>query len=117
MNEHDDEAFSISQNCIAFENGATATFPLPVAQALSFDDVAVARLDVPHGQIFNENVYGLSRDGQIIWQVPARTHVYEDSPYVNLARTGGRVILTNWDGMELTLDPATGQILAERETR
>lgn len=116
MNEHE-EAFKISDACIAFKGGGTARFRFPIAEALMFDDIAVVRLDLPPGQIFNENVYGLNRDGRIVWQVPARTYVYEDSPYVNLARAGAHVILTNWDGMELALDPASGQILSERETR
>lgn len=127
MNEHDEQAsesgerdFRVEDSSIIFAGGERVSFPFPVAEALAFgEQIVVVRLDVSPGHIFNENVYALTRDGRMLWQVPARSYVYADSPYVNLARSkeGEMVILTSWDGTELTLDLFTGRILRETQSR
>ncbi|HEX8473153.1 MAG TPA: hypothetical protein VF666_03915 [Pyrinomonadaceae bacterium] len=111
------DEYVIDETKIVFASGACATFAYPVAEALAFDSALVVRLEVPTGIVFNENVYGLSPSGETLWQVAARAHVNADSPYVNLARDGNRVVLTNWDGLELTLDPSNGHILRQRHVR
>ena len=118
LNEYDGQAFRLEAGAISFAGGERVSFPYPVAEALAYGErIVVVRLDIPTGEIFNENVYGLTPQGRTLWQVPRRTHVYEDSPYTTLARDGERLLLVNWDGTEITLDPATGRLLRERQTR
>jgi hypothetical protein len=108
------ERFRVEGNRVVFDSGKAGSFKYDVAEAVGFDRAVVARLEVPAGVILNENVYGLAYDGRVLWQVPARKHVYPDSPYTKIARgADGAVVLSNWDGLELTLDPETGRVLGE----
>lgn len=107
------DRFRIENGKVVFDSGRVGSFNYPVAEALGFDKAVVARLEPPAGVVLNENVYGLDYEGQMLWQVPVRRHVYADSPYTNIARRGDDVLLSNWDGLELTLDPETGRVLGE----
>ena len=93
------------------ESHKIAIFPYPVGQIETFHDIAVVRLDLPSGARLNENVYAVSSDGRVLWQIAAERHVYEDSPYTGLARDGDCVVVHNWDGTDLWLDPASGEVV------
>jgi hypothetical protein len=99
------------------DNGRIVSFPFPVIQTIECADVLVVRLDVPPGARFNENVFGVDREGKIAWQVPQRPNVYADSPYTGMEHQNDRVVLSNWDGLQLTIACKTGQVLAEGEGR
>ena len=86
-------------------------FRHPVGQAETFGNVAVVRLDVPPGTRLNENVFAISSDGRVLWQIAPESHAYEDSPYTGLSRDGDQVVAHNWDGAVLWLDPASGQVI------
>jgi hypothetical protein len=111
------DKFRVEGGRLVFDSGKVGSFKYDVAEAVGFDAAVVARLEVPTGVVLNENVYGLGYDGQMLWQVPARKHVYTDSPYTKIARRGDAVVLSNWDGLELTLDPETGRVLGEGRGR
>ena len=111
------DRFKIEGGKVVFDSGKVGSFNYDVAEAVGFDTVVVARLEIPVGVVLNENVYGLDYDGQMLWQVPTRKHVYTDSPYTKIARRGDAVLLVNWDGLELTLDPETGRVLGENYGR
>lgn len=88
-------------------------FPYDVAQVLDFSNVFVVRIESPLKSRFNENVYGVSYDGKILWQVGPRKYVYEDSPYTGMIKEDEKVKLFNWDGTELLVNPMTGRVLKE----
>ncbi len=92
---------------------ASCSLPWPIVQVLDFGGVLVLRIEPPQGTRFNENVYGILPNGTIGWQVPKRDYVYDDSPYTGLVRCDDKVKLMNWDGLELLVDPATGEELDE----
>jgi hypothetical protein len=99
-------------------SGRHLEFDFPVAEVLDLGDVAVVRLDIPLGQQMNTNVFGIScEDGRVLWRVPKRRLVYKDSPYTGLRREGAHVTLFNWDGLTLTVDPCTGEVVAEQHGR
>jgi hypothetical protein len=102
---------SIEKNCLVFPDGVRVTFPFPVAEFVEFRDVVVARLAVPIGKIFNENVFGVSARGDIIWQIKRRKYVYENCPYMNLSRSNSNIMAHNWDCLDLVLDPKTGAVI------
>lgn len=107
------DRFRVESGKVVFDSGKVGSFKYPVVEAVGFDKAVVVRLEVPEGVIFNENVYGLAYDGQMLWQVPVKGHVYDDSPYTKITRRGDAILLSNWDGLDLTLDPETGSVLGE----
>ena len=96
------------------ENRAIWSSQFPIAQIIAFDESIVVRVEAPLGtKSQNENVFGISWDGEELWQVPHDTYVYEDSPFTNLSYEAGMVKLTNWDGTNLLLDPTSGKIISK----
>lgn len=81
------------------------------------NDIVIVRLDIPLGVIFNENVYAVTADGKILWQITKMSHVYEDCPYANMLVKEGNIELYNWDGTILLVEPATGEILEKGYTK
>jgi hypothetical protein len=88
-------------------------FRYPIAKILDYDGVIVVLLEIPTGAKFNENVYGIDLTGNVLWRVPEKRYVYEDSPYTDIVRDGDDVVLFNWDGLQLTVEPKTGSVLSE----
>ncbi len=109
--------FAIERERILFDNGKEIAFAQTITKALDFGNAIVIMLDVPQGTIFNENVYGIDRDGNILWQVSKEKYVYEDSPYTDIQLAGNAVVLYNWDGLRLSVEPATGRILKKEYGR
>lgn len=111
------DSFTARGTDLVFASGQKASFKYPVASVVEFDDVLVVMLDVPPNARHNENVYGVSREGQVLWQIQPRLHVYADSPYTYVGRQGDSAALSNWDGLELTVNAETGAILKEEHGR
>lgn len=92
-------------------SGKEVTFNWPIAEVIAFNDVFIVRVDPEPDARFNENVYGIGPDGKVIWQIARQKHVYADSPYTKILAEDAGVVLFNWDGDELLVDPINGQIL------
>jgi len=99
---------SIQGNRVKLTSGASATFPYPVGQAFDFCGVVVVRLEVPRGKIFNENVYGISMDGKILWQVQHEYPPNQDAAWAALENVNGRAVVSNTESRFMHLDPWTG---------
>jgi hypothetical protein len=104
---------TIQGDTIVFDTGKAISFPFPVVQAVDYPSLTVVRLDTPPGSAFNENVFGVNDQGAVLWQVPKRKHVYADSPYTGMQRQGDNAVLSNWDGLEVTVEAATGAVIRE----
>lgn len=87
--------------------------PSPIAQVLMHKHVIVVRTEPAPGVINNENIYGLTTAGALIWTVPSHIHLYDDSPYVNMVLVNDELKLINWDGLILFLNPYDGKMLRE----
>lgn len=99
-------------NSVLIEPGGyKVDFPWPVAQVILSHDVVIVRVEPSTGSIFNENVFGISSSGELLWQIKALKHVYEDSPYVYIKEIGLGVKLSNWDGDDVIIDPGSGAVL------
>lgn len=113
MTQATGKAFSIQGTDLVLDSGHKASFKYPVAEAIDFQDAIVVRLEISVGQQLNENVYGVDYNGQILWQIQRQRHVYSNSPYTYIGRKGDAALLSNWDGLELTIEPATGNVMDE----
>jgi hypothetical protein len=92
-------------------------FDFPIRQVIKFHDCFVVRLEPDVGQIYNENVFGISNEGKILWQIETMSHVYKDSPYTWLGQEGDIAKLSNWDGADLVIEPYTGRIIKKSYSR
>jgi outer membrane protein assembly factor BamB len=81
----------------------------------------IVLLDIPSNVNEMNNVYAVNDRCQIVWQVQDAGDVYpikNDVPYVGTRITEeGRIIVTNFNGVTYTLDPATGKIIARGTTK
>jgi hypothetical protein len=108
------ENYSIAHNRLRIGE-SEVHFKWPITQVLPFNDVLVVRIEPDPGMCFNENVFGVGPGGTIAWTIGERRHVYEDSPYMYISAIGDNVLISNWDGEELLVDPASGAVLAVRQ--
>jgi hypothetical protein len=92
-------------------NNIQVLFDYPIVQTIELESLAVIRLEIPPNINYNENVFGVSEDGQLLWQIKKVALVYTNSPYVNLSKHDSLVVAQNWDGLSLWLEPATGKIV------
>ncbi len=88
-------------------------FSFEIKQVENFGDLLVVRLKVPVGITYNENVFGVSYDGRILWQIEKLKYIYKDSPFTGMVREGDYIKLCNWDGTDLIVDPNTGKIISK----
>jgi hypothetical protein len=106
------ETFTTQERTLIISSGKQITFDYPIDTAVGFDTVIVVMLEP--NKLLNENVFGVSYDGKIMWQVDKRDHVYDESPYTYIGRKDNNVELGNFDGLELIVEPATGKILHQQ---
>lgn len=108
-------SYTIRGGDIQFANGATVTFPYPVAESLLFDDVLVVRLDIPFDVIYNENVFGIDLSGKIRWQISPCYPKTEDGRFGGLHRDRTLAVVSNYRGLRVCLNPWTGEVRDKRE--
>jgi len=82
-------------------------FRWPIAQVLGFTGCYVVRTDPKPGTCDNRNVCAIDLSGKQIWIVAEHRHVYEDSPYTNIANEDGKLKLSNWDGLDVVVNPGS----------
>jgi hypothetical protein len=92
-----------------------ARFDWPVVQVLEVSNVLIVRTDPKSGSCDNRNVFGVALDGSILWQIIPQEHIYDDSPYTGVTTVDDGVKLSNWDGTDLVVEAATGNILSQSQ--
>lgn len=107
--------FTAENGVLIRQDGAKIQFDFPVANITVANDITVVCLEIPPKTIMNQNVFGLDRDGAIMWQVPYNIKVAsesKDSPYIEVkSQDDGTVMAYNWSGHHARLNPKTGGII------
>lgn len=99
--------------------GRPAFMPFPVAELLPVKGVAIVRL-APDGmpaQEASRNILALSEDGSVLWRIAPHPMTFGQDPFLSLERTGDTVRIYNFNGFALFIDPQTGAVLRQEETR
>lgn len=84
-------------------------FEWPIAEVIQCGEAFVVRTEPAPGSRDNRNICAVDTSGKIIWTVADRKFVYDDSPYTKIELVAGTLRLFNWDGLTLSVDPATWQ--------
>jgi hypothetical protein len=95
------------------------TFLWPIESLVEFEKLYVVLIEPKQDNIYNENVFGISKDtGEILWQIePISHHAHPDSPFTDISKEMDKVMLFNSDCHLYTVDPATGKILKREFTK
>jgi len=114
--------YSFNNNKLFFHDQQIIEFEYPIIDTLeSIDGNAIVLLDKEEiekeNTIRNRNVYGVDSQGNILWQVEEKQHIYDNSPYINLSEKDEKIRLHNWDGTVYRLDTLTGKLDEEFWTR
>lgn len=106
--------YKVENGELLLANGKTVRFDYPIRQIVEFPNVIVVLLNIPTGKIFNENVFGVSCDGMVLWQVAPQRHLGDDSPYTGMNYEGDKAGLYNWDSTLYVVEPMTGDLVSKR---
>jgi hypothetical protein len=87
------ECFETSVRVTSAQRSLTVVFDYPVREVLVSDESIIVRVEPPPGTILNQNVFGLTLEGERLWTIGQLPHVYEDSPYTGLSKRPDGAIL------------------------
>lgn len=87
-------------------------FPHKIDMVIQFGDKLVVLLLMDHIK-FNENVFGVSAKGKILWQIKQKSYPHDFSPYTNISKEGNLVKAWNFSGSDLVIDPDTGKVICK----
>ncbi len=93
--------------------GKDVHFEYPVAQLLLFQDMIIVRVEPNTGVVLNTNVYGFSKSGLLEWEIEESPHgTQEDKPYMSIFISKEKLIASNWNGVNYSVDLRSGKVKA-----
>lgn len=104
-------------NEIIEENTVIYKFSYPIQEVLKLDDMYVVILDYPLTKVFEPNVFCISREGKLLWQIEKKGEYKDNSAYTTSVYEEGKLIIYNFFGFAQEIDKKTGKILNGFETR
>jgi hypothetical protein len=113
----DGPQYVVEENQIRFLNGRSVTLDHPITRAIDYGDIVVVKVEIPYKVIYNENIFGISKTGDVLWQVPKIGYISEDSPYTGIQRLDSLLIAQNCGGFEVEIEFRTGRILKQTFTK
>jgi outer membrane protein assembly factor BamB len=106
-----EEPIQLLDGEIHFPSGRIVKFEQRVMALQEFEEVVVVLLDFHARNCPNENVYGMTKSGAILWQIQSGPGVYTSSPFTSISKEGAILQIYNWDGYLYDVDPTSGLIL------
>ena len=109
-------AYQVQDNQIRFDDGKSVALPYPIGDILKVGRVLVAVLKLPAGQSMTENVFGISEDEALLWQIeriPATSIDAQSNQYAGIIahnEGNGTVRVSNWNGVVVDVDVSSGKV-------
>jgi hypothetical protein len=105
--------FIIEGKKIIFETGKSIEFDFKIHKSIAINDKIIILLDSPDKGIYNQNIFAVAFDGNLIWQVEKSPDLdlIGYCPYTGLYREGSDIVGYNWCGFRITIDTETGKIM------
>lgn len=105
-------------------DGNRIIFDFPIKDIIEIGDMLIVYLDLYNEVIpLEENIFGVSLiEKKIKWQIEKRKYPTGDipktrCPFVGISFKDNKLRLYNWCSTILIVDPYTGKVLEEEETR
>ena len=116
--------YSVRGNTIVLNNGKTINFDYPIfeKEVIDIDGIIIVVLEIPPRINYNNNVFALNLNGEIIWRINF-TKEQLFSQEKNCSFVGaflnkeGQLILFNWCDTAFIINPKNGEILDRHVTR
>ncbi len=112
--------YIIEGDTLILENGKKVEFEYNIKGAVYIDGIIVVALDIPQDVILPENVFAVSSQGKVLWQIkPWGDYEKTTADYyvaVALLPTN-QVVAVGYDGMAGTLNIKTGEIVSSKFTK
>lgn len=104
------KGYVIDRNRVIFGPHSSVEFKHKIWKVAEFSEVLVVLLDALQAK-YPDNVFGISYEGKILWQIrPVRT-VLSNSPFTGCERKSDVLELHHFDGMLYRVNPLNGEIL------
>jgi hypothetical protein len=106
-------SWTIGARQVTASNGKVVNFDYDIAETAEVAGTLVVVLDVPPGRVMTENVFGVSSEGKLMWQIE-RTAVNANptNVYTGITRHDQHIAhIYNWNANDTVVDVRTGKIL------
>lgn len=84
-----------------------------VEKVLVFGDRLIVLVNTNNEEKFNENVFSVSYEAEILWRIERVVHAQEISPYINIVKEQGKLVAHNLDGKSYWVNVENGKIIRE----
>jgi hypothetical protein len=108
-------SWTIEKRQIENVQGNVIPFPYDIKETLEVNGILVVLLEVPPDRVMTENVFAISSDGKLLWQIAPTAGNSTDPVNTYTGFTGhgeGTVRIFNWNGTSSLVDLQTGKVLA-----
>lgn len=109
--------FVVQDRTVTLPAGKIVTFEHPVKEAIQIGEVLIVILHIPEGTTLTENVFAISKTGQILWQIERikETSFNPQDRYVGIVSHDQEIVtIGNWNGMVVDVDLLNGRLKAKR---
>ena len=109
--------YSIDDSELSIE-GDKIIFKYTIDEVLEIFPMLVVRLEPPIKADYNENVFGVNLlEKKIVWQIEKRKYNLKDCPYVGIRVIENQLRLFNWCSFYLDVNPSTGEVIQQGDSR
>ena len=105
---------SIMENQLVINNNIgkrTVDLPSPIKQIEKCDEIIVVRVNPKISSFLNENIFGVSYEGKILWQIEKIKHMDTQSPFMGMGQDENGFSAYNWDSFNYKIDLKTEKII------
>lgn len=106
-------SYIIDNNILRDENGKFLySFEAPITKIIIVDNIIIVLLDYFLYNRDNRNVFGLSKEGEMLWQMGKFQCISGPCHCVEIfLGSDNKVKVLNWEGSYMFIDPGTGKII------
>jgi hypothetical protein len=109
----------INKRTLVSPTGVNVQLFKDAVDVVSFGDIAVVLLNYDDvlSKDIGRNVVAYNESGCMIWKIGLAPLSRNENPYTEIAKMDEKIVLLgNWIGFTLHVDPATGKILQKEES-